>query len=110
MSDRCFLSALLPLLNLPTFQEGLHNGMEAFEEGMFASDLEKAWTEDDIIEFVNDELSESVYRRTQLIGCALDSSMPPYLTHLGFALSYLALVLSTKANQEQKSEGQDATG
>lgn len=107
MSDQPFLSVLSTLLNLPEMQEGLHNGVVAFEEGMFASDLEKAWTEDDIIELVNDELSESVYRRTQLVGCALDWSIPPYLTHLGFTLSYLALMLSTKANQNQETGGQE---
>jgi len=102
MSDQRLLSVLTTLLNLPEMQEGLHNGVAAFEEGMFASDLEKAWTEDDIIELVNDELSESVYRQTQLVGGALDWSMPPYLTHLGFTLSYLALVLATKANQQEQ--------
>jgi len=108
MSDQPIVSILTTLLNQPDFQEGIQEGLAIFEEGMFAEDLEKAWTEDDIIEFVDSELSKQVYRRTQLTGQAMHWSIPPYLTHLGFTFSYLALILSAKANQQQG--GENATG
>jgi len=107
MSDQPLVSILTTLLNQPDFQEGVQEGIATFEEGMFDEDFEKAWTEDDIIEFVDSELSKQVYRRTQLTGRVLNWSIPPYLTHLGFTISYLALILS--ANQQQQG-GEDATG
>jgi len=109
MADQPFVSILTTLLTQPDFQEGIQEGIVTFEEGMFAEDLEKAWTEDDIIEFVDSELSKQVYRRSQLTGRVLNWSIPPYLTHLGFTFSYLALILATKANQQQQG-GEDATG
>jgi hypothetical protein len=33
-------------------------GEQAFQEGLFWEDHEKAWTEDEIIEFIGEELSE----------------------------------------------------
>jgi len=103
MADQPFVSILTTLLNHHEFQEGVREGIITFEEGMFAEDLEKAWTEDDIIEFVDSELSKQVYRRSQLTGRVLNWSIPPYLTHLGFTISYLALILSAKANQEKQA-------
>lgn len=102
MSVQPLSSVLTTLLNHPEFQEGLKEGLDTFEEGMFEEDLEKAWTEDDIIEFVDSKLSKQVYRHSQLVGRVMNWKIPPYLTHLGFTFSYLALVLSAKANQQQK--------
>jgi len=109
MPDQPFVSILTTLLNHPEFQEGLQDGLATFEERMFEEDLQKAWTEDDIIEFVDGELSKQIYRRVQLVGRVLHWSIPPYLTHLGFTISYLALILAAKTGQEQPG-GEDAAG
>lgn len=104
MSDQPFLPVLTTLLDHPEFQEGLQEGMATFVEGMFEEDFEKAWTKDDIIEFVDSELSKAVYRRSQRVGQAFGWSMPSYLMHLGYTMSYLALMLSAKANQKQQEQ------
>jgi hypothetical protein len=110
MADQLLVAILTTLLNQPNFHEGIREGILTFEEGMFAEDLDKAWTEDDIIEFVDSELSKQVYQRTQLTGRVMNWEIPPYLTHLGFTFSYLALILSAKANQQQEQGGEDAAG
>jgi len=94
-----FVVVLTALLDHPEFQEGLRNGQETFEAGMFADDHEKAWTEEDIIQFIDEELSQHVYRQEQLVGRVMNWSIPSYLSHLGFTVSYLALALAEKAGQ-----------
>jgi len=111
MHDQHFMSVLSTLLDLPEFQEGLQDGQQTFEEGMFEEDHEKAWTEDDIIEFVDGELSKQIYRRVQLVGRVMGWSLPSYLTHLGFTVSYLALILGEQAQKQRQERGeQNATG
>jgi len=81
MSDQLFLSVLTTLLNHPAFLEGLQEGIVTFEAGMFEEVLEKAWTEDDIIEFVDNEVSKAVYQQMQRAWRALGWSILPYLTY-----------------------------
>jgi TPP-dependent pyruvate/acetoin dehydrogenase alpha subunit len=47
---------------------------------MFSEDHEKAWTEDDIIEFVTEELSKKKYWREQRIDQAMEYLSLSYLT------------------------------
>lgn len=64
---------------------------------MFWEDHEKAWTEDEMIEFVTGELSETKYRREQRIEQAMGESSFAYLYHLGFTISYLDQALGARA-------------
>ena len=95
------VSPVLPFLPAirehPDFQKGLCAGQQAFQEGMFWDDHEKAWTEDDIIEFVAEESSEMKYRREQRIDRVMGCSSPSYLHRLGFTISYLDQALAAKA-------------
>ena len=85
------------LLKHPNFQEGVRDGVQAFQEGMFYEDHEKAWTEDEIIAYVTEELSEEMYRREQSIDQIMGYSSPSYLHHLGFTISYLDQALTAQA-------------
>lgn len=87
----------LPALRLyPDFQEGVRDGARAFQEGMFWEDHEKAWTEDEIIAFIGEELSEEMYRREQSIDQVMGYSSLSYVHHLGFTISYLNQALAAK--------------
>jgi hypothetical protein len=77
-------------------QAGLRDGQQIFQEGMFWEYHEKAWTEDDIIQFLGEELSEKAYRREQLIDQAMGQLSLSYLHHLGFTISYLDQALAAK--------------
>jgi hypothetical protein len=88
-----FLSALL---KHPDFQEGMRDGVQTFQEGMFWEDHEKAWTEDEIIAFIGEELSEEKYRREQRIDQVMGESPLSYLHHLGFTICYLDQALAAQ--------------
>src|SRR5450755_4294128 len=102
--DQMQVSALVPtfdpllpaLLEHPDFQEGLHDGQQTFQEGVFWEDHEKVWTEDEIIQFLAEELSEEVYQREQRIARAMGHLSLSYLHHLGFAISYLDQALANR--------------
>jgi len=85
------------LLEHPDFQEGLGDGQECFREGMFEEDQEKTWTEDEIIQFIGEELSERKYRRDHSFDQALGLPSCSYLHHLGFVIGYLDQVFAAKA-------------
>jgi hypothetical protein len=86
---------LLPaLLAHPDVQDGLRAGVRAFQEGMFEEDHEKVWSEQDIVQFVNHELSCKMYRRERMIEQALGGPPLSYLHHLGFVLGYLDRMLA----------------
>jgi hypothetical protein len=88
-----FLSALLAHSD---FREGMHAGQSCFQEGLFWDDHEKTWTEDEIIEFVSEELSVELYRREQCIETVMGPPSLSYLHHLGFTISYLDQALAAK--------------
>src|SRR5579884_442440 len=87
---------LSTLLAHPDVQDGLRAGVQTFQERMFEEYHEKAWTEQDIIRFINHELSAKVYQRQQKIEQALGGPFLSYLHHLGFALGYLDQALRNK--------------
>ncbi len=95
------VSTVLPflstLLKHPDVQEGMRDGVQPFQEGMFWEDHEKAWTEDEIIAFIGEELSEGKYRREQHIDQVMGQPSLSYLHHLGFTISYLDQALAAKA-------------
>jgi hypothetical protein len=99
--DHMQVSTVLPflpaLLSHPDFQEGMRDGVQTFQEGMFWEDHEKAWTEDQIIAFVTEELSERKYQREQRIDQVMGESPLSYLHHLGFTISYLDQALAAQA-------------
>lgn len=66
---------------------------------MFWEDHEKAWTEDDIIAFITQELSEARYRRGQCFDQMMGHIPLSYLHHLGFAISYLDRALAATRAQ-----------
>jgi hypothetical protein len=70
------IPVLSALLEHPDVQEGLRNGQECFREGMFHEDHEKAWAEEDILQFVEEELSRKRYRREQRIGQVMGNPGP----------------------------------
>jgi hypothetical protein len=63
---------------------------------MFWEDHEKAWTEDDIIQFIGEELSEKAYRREQRIDQAMGQPSLSYLHYLGFTISYIDQALAAQ--------------
>ena len=99
--DHMQVSTVLPflptLLSHPDFQKGMRDGVQAFQEGLFWEDHEKAWTEDEIIAFIGEELSEKRYRREQHIDQVMGQPSLSYLHHLGFTISYLDQALAAKA-------------
>ena len=103
-------STVLPflptLLSHPDFQEGMRDGVQAFQEGMFEEDHEKAWTEDEIIAFIGEESSEGKYRREQQIDQVMGQPSLTYLHHLGFTISYLDQALCSKSSVEKSQERQ----
>jgi len=62
-------SPLSTLLAHPDVQGGLRAGIRSFQEYMFDEDHEKAWNEQDIIQFINHELSTQVQSRTGGYSC-----------------------------------------
>src|SRR6267142_5391687 len=88
-----FLSALLAYSD---FREGMHAGQTCFQEGLFWDDHEKAWTEDEIITFVTEELNVEQYRREQRIETVMGPPSLSYLHHLCFTISYLDQALAAK--------------
>jgi len=94
------------LLSHPDFQEGMRDGVQAFQEGMFEEDHEKAWTEDEIIAFIGEESSEGKYRREQQIDQVMGQPSLTYLHHLGFTISYLDQALCSKSSVEKSQERQ----
>ncbi|MBV9705805.1 MAG: hypothetical protein JO125_00165 [Chloroflexi bacterium] len=97
MHDLPALPVLSALLAHPEVQAGLLSGQEAFQDGLFHEDHEHAWTEQDMIRFVEGELSGKQYRREQRIDQALGYPSLSYLHHLGFAISYLSQTLAAQA-------------
>ncbi|MBA2682656.1 MAG: hypothetical protein H0U76_30210 [Ktedonobacteraceae bacterium] len=91
---------LATLLAQPDFQAGLCEGRETFQEGMFEDDHEKAWTEEEIIELVEGEVSGEHYRRERLIDRALGYPSLSYMHHLGFVMSYLNQALAHKEGRQ----------
>jgi hypothetical protein len=87
---------LSTLLAHPDVQDGLRTGALIFQEGFFEEDHEKAWNEQDIIQFVNQELSVEVRRRELIAEQILGGPSLSYLHHLGFALGYLDQALRNK--------------
>jgi hypothetical protein len=98
--DHMHVATVVPflpaLLEHADFQAGVRAGQQAFQGGMFWEDHEKAWTEDEIIQFLGEELSEKAYRREQRIGQAMGQPSLSYLHHLGFTISYLDLALAAQ--------------
>ncbi len=92
------LPTLFALLEFSDFREGLSDGEQAFQEGMFSEDHVKAWTEDEIIRFIGEKLSEKTYRREQCMYQAMGQPSLTYLHHLGFVISYLDQTLATRAH------------
>ncbi|MBV9688180.1 MAG: hypothetical protein JO202_00545 [Ktedonobacteraceae bacterium] len=88
------LSALLAHAEV---QAGLRSGQEAFQDGLFDQDHEHAWTEQEIIQFVDSELSSKRYRREQRIDQALGSPTLSSLHRLGFIISSLSQTLAAQA-------------
>jgi hypothetical protein len=97
MQGATVLPFLPALLKHPDFQAGLRDGQQTFQEGMFWEDQENVWTEDDIIQFIGEELSETTYRRGQRIDQVMGQPSLSYLHHLGFAISYLDQALAIRA-------------
>ena len=97
MHDQPVVLVLSALLAHPEVQAGLLSGQEAFQDGLFDEEHEHAWTEKDIIQFVEGELSSKRYRREQRIDQALGYPSLSYLHHLGFAISYLSQTLAAQA-------------
>jgi hypothetical protein len=97
MQRATVLPFLPALLEHPDFQAGLRDGWQTFQEGMFWEDQGKVWTEDDIIQFIGEELSEKTYRREQCIEQVMGHPSLSYLHHLGFAISYLDQALARRA-------------
>ena len=85
------------LLSHPDFQEGVRDGVQTFQEGLFWEDHEKTWTEEEIIAFIGEELSERKYRREQHIDQVMGETSLSSLHHLGFAISYLDQALAAQA-------------
>lgn len=98
--DQMQVSTVVPflpsLLEPPDFREGLRDGQQISQEGMCSEDHEKAWTEDDIIQFIGEELSEKTYRREQRIDQVVEQPLLSYLHHLGFVISYLNQALAAR--------------
>ena len=89
-----FLSTLLEHTD---FQEGIHDGIQAFQTGLFTEDHHKVWTEDEMITFVMEEISETRYRNSYELEEAIGLVPLSYLHHLGFTIGYLDQALATKA-------------
>ncbi|MBV9689833.1 MAG: hypothetical protein JO202_08985 [Ktedonobacteraceae bacterium] len=99
MSDHMpdFPAVLSTFLEHAEVQAGLRSGQEAFQDGLFDQDHEHAWTEQDIIQFVDSELSGEQYRREQRIDQALGSPTLSSLHRLGFVISSLSQTLAAQA-------------
>lgn len=97
VQESTVLPFLPALLSHPDFQEGVRDGVQTFQEGMFWEDHEKAWTEEEVIAFIGEELSEQTYRREQRIDQVMGLPPHSYLHLLGFTISYLDQALAAQA-------------
>ncbi|MBV9690909.1 MAG: hypothetical protein JO202_14520 [Ktedonobacteraceae bacterium] len=97
MQDLPVVPVLSALLAHPEVQAGLLSGQAAFQDGVFSEEHAHAWTERDMIQFVEGELSGKQYRREQRIDQALGYPSLSYLYRLGFVISYLSQTLAAQA-------------
>src|SRR5260370_35035656 len=74
------ISFLPALLKHTDFQEGLQEGQQSFQDVVFPEDHEKAWTEEEIIELVEWEVTDKRYLGEQRINQAMGKS-PLSCTH-----------------------------
>ena len=98
-------SLLSTLLTHPDVQDGLRAGVQTFQEKMFDEDHEQAWNEQDIIQFVSQELPPcEAYQWELEVDQILGAPSFSYLHHLGFALGYLDQALCNKNVVEVSEE------
>jgi hypothetical protein len=81
----------------PDFQEGFKEGVQAFREGIYFPEDNHAWSEEDIIRFVQRELSGTQYKRDKCINTAFGIEHLTYLHHLGFVVGYIHQALNAVA-------------
>lgn len=75
------------LLACPDFRKGFEAGQEAFGADEEYGDDPK--TEDDLIFFVNNELSVTIYRRSKKLSELFGDPPLTYVHHIGFVVGYL---------------------
>lgn len=81
---------------LTDFHAGYRDGIQAFQEGIFFPEHAKVWSEDDIIQLVETELSGTLYRQQKRYEAITGRPTLSYLHHLGFIVGYLHVALDTK--------------
>ena len=85
-------SQILPALS--DFHEGYQEGIQAFKDGIFFPEHDKQWMEEDIVRFVETELSGTRYRRQKRLDTLMGHSPLSYSHNLGFVMGYVHQALN----------------
>jgi len=85
--------ALPALLKQPDFRDGLEDGHVAYHECVEEDDT-TPWTEENLIAFVERNLSGNVYHREKRIAHCLHYEVTPYFYSLGFVVSWIDEIMT----------------
>lgn len=77
------------LSHLPDFQQGVLEGQQAVQEGVFSLEEEKVWTDDQVIRFIQKELNVQQYTRNRRLNELMNHPPSTYLHLVGFLIGYL---------------------